>query len=155
MTPAGEMLTDDVAKELGYLRSVQDWVIRPQLKTVSGVAGIDSIGGYEKQFVVQPDVAKMSTYGISFTELADALEKANISVGANFVERGGEAFLVRADGRIRTLDEIPARNRHPWRRSGYGPRRRDRPIGGDLRTGSPRKRQGSRGWHGLDAGRRQ
>ncbi|MCA8967974.1 MAG: efflux RND transporter permease subunit, partial [Planctomycetes bacterium] len=105
MTPSGEILTDEVAK-LGYLRTVQDWVIRPQLKTVSGVAGIDSIGGYEKQFVVQPDASKLSTYGISFSELAEALERANISVGANFVERGGEAFLVRADGRIRSVDEI-------------------------------------------------
>src|SRR5690606_13038493 len=105
MTPAGEILRDDVARQ-GYLRSVQDWVIRPQLRSVRGVAGVDSIGGYEKQFVVQPDAARMSSYGISFTELAEALEAANISVGANFVERGGEAFLVRADGRIRTLDEI-------------------------------------------------
>jgi cobalt-zinc-cadmium resistance protein CzcA len=136
MTPAGEILTDDVAKD-GYLRSVQDWVIRPQLKTVSGVAGIDSIGGYEKQFVVTPDVAKMSTYGISFTELADALEKANISVGANFVERGGEAFLVRADGRIRTLDEIARASIDS--RGGVPVMVRDVAtvrIGGDLRTGS-------------------
>ena len=105
LTTDGNFLTDEVAK-LGYLRTVQDWVIRPQLKTVSGVAGIDSIGGYEKQFVVQPDASKLSTYGISFSELAEALERANISVGANFVERGGEAFLVRADGRIRSVDEI-------------------------------------------------
>lgn len=139
MTPAGELLTDDVAKE-GYLRSVQDWVIRPQLKTVSGVAGIDSIGGYEKQFVVQPDVAKMSSYGISFTELADALERANISVGANFVERGGEAFLVRADGRIRSLDEI-ARAAIDTR-GGVAVTVRDVAtvkIGGDLRTGAATK----------------
>jgi cobalt-zinc-cadmium resistance protein CzcA len=136
MTPAGEMLTDNVARE-GYLRSVQDWVIRPQLKTVSGVAGIDSIGGYEKQFVVTPDVAKMSTYGISFSELADGLERANVSVGANFVERGGEAFLVRADGRIRTLDEIARASVDT--RGGIPVAVRDVAtvsIGGDLRTGS-------------------
>ena len=136
MTPSGELLTDDIAKQ-GYLRSVQDWVIRPQLKTVSGVAGIDSIGGYEKQFVVQPDAAKMSSYGISFSELADALEKANISVGANFVERGGEAFLVRADGRIRTLDEIARAS--VASRGGVPVTVRDVAtvsVGGDLRTGS-------------------
>ena len=84
LTSGGELLTDDVAKE-GYLRSVQDWVIRPQLRSVPGVAGIDSIGGYEKQFVVLPDPARMSNYGISFSVLAEALEEANISVGANFV----------------------------------------------------------------------
>ena len=61
ITPTGEVLTDEVAK-LGYLRTVQDWVIRPQLRSVSGVAGIDSIGGYEKQFVVQPDATKLASY---------------------------------------------------------------------------------------------
>lgn len=136
LTPSGELLTDDVAK-LGYLRTVQDWVIRPQLKTVKDVAGIDSIGGYEKQFVVQPDAAKLATYGISFSELADALERANISVGANFVERGGEAFLVRADGRVRTIDEISRAT--VATRGGVPVAVRDVAsvqIGGDLRTGA-------------------
>lgn len=136
MTPAGEILTDDVAK-LGYLRTVQDWVIRPQLKTVQDVAGIDSIGGYEKQFVVQPDAAKLATYGISFSELAEALERANISVGANFVERGGEAYLVRADGRVRTIDEIG--RAAVATRGGVPVLVRDVAnvqIGGDLRTGA-------------------
>ena len=136
MTPTGEILADDVAK-LGYLRTVQDWVIRPQLRSVSGVAGIDSIGGYEKQFVVQPDAPKLATYGISFSELAEALERANISVGANFVERGGEAFLVRADGRIRTLDEISRAT--VASRGGVAVAVRDVAtvqIGGELRTGS-------------------
>ncbi|MGQ2932355.1 MAG: efflux RND transporter permease subunit, partial [Sphingopyxis sp.] len=116
---------------------VQDWVIRPQLRSVSGVAGIDSIGGYEKQFVVQPDATKMASYGISFSELAEALERANISVGANFVERGGEAFLVRADGRIRTLDEISRAT--VASRGGVPVMVRDVAtvqIGGELRTGS-------------------
>lgn len=105
LTPDGKMLTDEVSK-LAYLRTVQDWVIVPQLKSVQGVAGIDSIGGYEKQFVIEPDPAKLASYHVSFSELAEALEKANISVGAGFVERGGEAFLVKADGRLRTVDEI-------------------------------------------------
>ncbi|MES2135496.1 MAG: CusA/CzcA family heavy metal efflux RND transporter [Pseudomonadota bacterium] len=105
LTPDGEMLRSEVEK-LAYLRTVQDWLIRPQLRTVAGTAGVDSLGGYVKQFVVQPDPVRMATYDISFAELADALEAANISVGANFIERGGEAFLVKADGRIRTADEI-------------------------------------------------
>jgi len=105
LTPDGQRLTDDVSR-LAYLRTIQDWVIRPQLRTVEGIAGVDSIGGYEKQFVVQPDPARLAAYGVSFTELAEALEQANLSVGANFIERGGEAFLVRADARIRHIDEI-------------------------------------------------
>ena len=105
LTPEGQRLTDEVSR-LAYLRTVQDWIIRPQIRGVDGIAGVDSIGGYEKQFVVQPDPSQLAAYGISFTELAEALEKANLSVGANFIQRGGEAFLVRADARIRHIDEI-------------------------------------------------
>ena len=136
LTTDGKLLTDEVSK-LAYLRTVQDWVIRPQLRSVEGVAGIDSIGGYEKQFVVEPDPAKLASYHISFSELAEALEKANISVGANFVERGGEAFLVKADGRIRTLDEVGQAT--VATRGGVPVTVRDIAnvrIGGDLRTGA-------------------
>lgn len=105
LTPEGQRLTDEVSR-LAYLRTVQDWIIRPQIRGVDGIAGVDSIGGYEKQFVVQPNPSQLAAYGISFTELAEALEKANLSVGANFIQRGGEAFLVRADARIRHIDEI-------------------------------------------------
>ena len=105
LTIEGERLADEVSRA-AYLRTVQDWIVRPQMRSVGGVAGIDSIGGYEKQFVVEPDPARLAAYGISFSELAEALERANLSVGANFVERAGEAFLVRADARIRTVEEI-------------------------------------------------
>lgn len=105
LTPEGQRLTDEVSR-LAYLRTVQDWIIRPQIRGVDGIAGVDSIGGYEKQFVVQPNPGQLAAYGVSFTELAEALEKANLSVGANFIQRGGEAFLVRADARIRHIDEI-------------------------------------------------
>ncbi|WP_150125556.1 efflux RND transporter permease subunit [Sphingomonas sp. LM7] len=105
LTPEGDRLTDEISRA-AYLRTVQDWIIRPQLRTVQGVAGIDSIGGYAKQYVVEPDPVKLSKFGISFSELAKALESANLAVGANYFNRGGEAFLVRADARIRDLDEI-------------------------------------------------
>jgi heavy metal efflux system protein len=136
LTPEGERLTDEVAR-LAYLRTVQDWVVRPQLRTVEGVAGVDSIGGYEKQFVVQPDPSRLAAYGISFSELAEALERANLSVGANFIERGGEAFLVRADARIRHIDEIgrtavATRNGLPITVGNVAVVR----VGGELRTGA-------------------
>jgi cobalt-zinc-cadmium resistance protein CzcA len=105
LTPEGDRLSDDVSRA-AYLRTVQDWIIRPQLRSVKGVAGIDSIGGYAKQYVVEPDTVKMSSYGISYSELAKSLEAANLAVGANYFNRGGEAFLVRADARIRDMDEI-------------------------------------------------
>ena len=136
LTPEGERLADDVSR-LAYLRTVQDWVVRPQLRTVEGVAGIDSIGGYEKQFLVQPDPGRLAAYGISFSELSQALERANISVGANFVERAGEAYLVRADARIRHIDEIASaavanRGGVPVRVGDVATVR----VGGELRTGA-------------------
>ena len=136
LTPEGERLTTDVQKA-AYLRTIQDWMVRPQLRSVEGVAGIDSIGGYEKQLVVQPDPSRMAAYGVSFAELAEALKRANISVGANFVQRAGEAFLVRADARIRTEDEIG--RTAIGTRGGVPVLVRDVAIvqsGGDLRTGS-------------------
>ncbi|WP_059414355.1 CusA/CzcA family heavy metal efflux RND transporter [Cupriavidus basilensis] len=105
LTERGERLEDRVSK-LAYLRTVQDWIIRPQLRTTAGVADVDSLGGYVKQFVVEPDAAKMAAYGISYGDLAQALEDANLSVGANFIQRSGESYLVRADARIKSADEI-------------------------------------------------
>ncbi|HET7709978.1 MAG TPA: efflux RND transporter permease subunit, partial [Sphingomicrobium sp.] len=136
LTPEGERLTDEVAR-LAYLRTVQDWIVRPQLRTVPGVASVDSIGGYVKQYTVEPDPSRLAAYGISFSELANALERANISVGANFVQRAGEAFLVRADARIRSIDEIKraaiaTRNGVPVLVQDVATVQ----IGGELRTGS-------------------
>ena len=105
LTDQNERLTDDVAK-LAYLRTVQDWIVRPQLRTIPGVADVDSLGGYIKQYVIEPDSAKLAALGISFAELGETVEKANVSVGANYIRRSGESYLVRADGRIRTPDEI-------------------------------------------------
>lgn len=136
LTPEGERLADEVSR-LAYLRTVQDWIIRPQIRNVEGLAGVDSIGGYEKQFIVQPDPGQLAAYGVSFTELAEALEKANISVGANFIQRGGEAFLVRADARIRHVDEIgttviASRNGVPVTVANVA----NVQLGGELRTGA-------------------
>ena len=105
LTEQGERLADTVAQQ-AYLRTVQDWIIRPQLRTTPGVADIDSLGGYVKQYVVEPDPAKMAAYGISFAELTRTLEEANVSVGADYIRRSGESYLVRADGRLRTQDEM-------------------------------------------------
>jgi len=105
VTDEGERLTDEIA-QLAYLRTVQDWIIRPQLRTVPGVADIDSLGGYAKQFVVEPDPIKLSSFGISYTDLATALEAANLSVSANYIQRAGESYLVRADARIHSIEDI-------------------------------------------------
>jgi cobalt-zinc-cadmium resistance protein CzcA len=105
LTPEGERLADEVSR-LTYLRSVQDWIIRPQLKTVRGVAGADAIGGYVKQYQIAPDVAKLVGYGLSVARLVSAIEANNASRGANYIERFGEGYVVRTSGRVETLAEI-------------------------------------------------
>jgi cobalt-zinc-cadmium resistance protein CzcA len=136
LTEQGEHLADDVAK-LAYLRTVQDWIVRPQLRTTPGVADVDSLGGYVKEYVVEPDPAKMAAHGISFSELARTLEEANVSVGANYIRRSGESYLVRADGRIRTQDEmaravVATRNGVPVTVDQVAKVN----VGGELRTGA-------------------
>ena len=71
-----------------------------------GVAGVDAIGGYEKQYHVQPDPTKLIALGLSFADLAEALEANNANRGAGYLERNGEGYVVRADGRLETMDEI-------------------------------------------------
>ena len=103
LTPEGQRLRTDF--ELAtYLRTVQDWNIRPQLKGVKGVAGVDSIGGYVKQYHVQPDPIKLVSYGLTFADIIEALEKNNVSTGAGYIEHKGEGYTVRAVGRI--TDEL-------------------------------------------------
>jgi cobalt-zinc-cadmium resistance protein CzcA len=105
LTPEGERLTDDFQRTV-YLRTVQDWIIRPQMRTVPGVAGADAIGGYVKQYHVQPDPERLVAYGLSFHQVVSAIEANNVSRGANYIERNGEGYVVRVSGRVENLGEI-------------------------------------------------
>jgi cobalt-zinc-cadmium resistance protein CzcA len=139
LTIEDERLTSDVAR-LAYLRTVQDWILRPQLKTVPGVADIDSLGGYEKQYVVEPNATKLAAYGLSYSDVAKGLEAANIAIGANYIQRAGEAYLVRADARIHSIDEIgsaviASRGSFPITVNDVANVR----IGGEFRTGAASK----------------
>ncbi len=105
LTPEGERLGDELSR-LVYLRTIQDWVVRPQLKTVRGVAGADAIGGYVKQYRVEPAPAKLVGYGLSISQIVSAIEANNASRGANYIERFGEGYVVRTSGRVESLAEI-------------------------------------------------
>ena len=105
LTPEGETLRTAVEKA-SYLRTVQDWIIRPQIKAVKGVAGVNAIGGYVKQYHVQPDPRLLVAHHLTFAEVSLALEKNNRSTGAGYIEDRGEAFLVRATGRIERPEQI-------------------------------------------------
>ncbi|WP_456316827.1 efflux RND transporter permease subunit [Teichococcus aestuarii] len=85
---------------------MQDWIIRPQIRNVPGIAGVDAIGGYTKQYVVQPDPGRLIALGLSFSDLATAIERNNVSTGAGYVERGGEGTVVRSGGRVTTVSEL-------------------------------------------------
>ncbi len=105
LTPEGRKL-GSALEQASYLREVQDWIIRPQVKGVEGVAGVDSIGGYVKQYHVQPDPMKLVSYGLTFHEVIEALEKNNVSAGAGYIEHKGESYLVRVAGRIGDEEQI-------------------------------------------------
>ncbi|MBI5131495.1 MAG: CusA/CzcA family heavy metal efflux RND transporter [Rhodopseudomonas palustris] len=105
LTPEGERLGDDFNRTV-YLRTVQDWIIRPQMRSVRGVAGADAIGGFVKQFQVQPDPQKLIGLGITLDQIIIAIEKNNASRGANYIEQNGEGLVVRAAGRVENADDI-------------------------------------------------
>ena len=88
------------------LRTVQDWVIRPQLLRVPGVTEVNTIGGYEKQFHVTPNPAKLMAYDLGFDAVLEALAQSNGNVGAGYVEQNGAQLLVRAPGQVTGIDEI-------------------------------------------------
>ena len=105
LTPEGTILHSFVEKE-SYLRTVQDWIIRPQLRTVPGVASVDSLGGFVKQYHVQPDPAKLTALGLSFGDLAAVIDRNNLSRGAGYLERNGEGLVVHSGGRLESIDDI-------------------------------------------------
>jgi len=88
------------------LRTIQDWIVRPQLKTVPGVADVNSIGGYTRQFHVTPYPEKLLAYGFTFRDVIDALARNNANVGAGYIERRGEQYLIRAPGQVQEIADI-------------------------------------------------
>lgn len=88
------------------LRTLQDWVIRPQLRNVPGVAEVNAIGGYTKQYQVSPDLTKLIRYGLTLQDIEAALKKNNDNVGAGYIEKKGQQFLMRAPGQLKTNEDI-------------------------------------------------
>ena len=105
ITPEGERLVSEADKAT-YLRTAQDWIVTPLLKTVPGLAGIDTIGGYVKQYQVVPDTQRLAALGLSLGDLAAALEANNRAIGAGVVDRNGEGLSVRSDARIGGTAEL-------------------------------------------------
>ena len=88
------------------LRVLHDWVVKPQLRTVPGVVEVNSIGGFDRQLHVVPDPERLTAYNITLHHLVEAIAKNNANVGAGYIERNGEQYLVRAPGQLLTVDDI-------------------------------------------------
>ncbi|MBP0619921.1 CusA/CzcA family heavy metal efflux RND transporter [Cupriavidus consociatus] len=128
---------DGTPYTLSDLREIQDWVIRPQLRNVPGVTEVNAIGGHARAYVVAPSLERMASYGLSLADVVTALEKNNDNVGAGYIERRGEQYLVRVPGQVRSLDDI--RDVIVGTAQGQPIRVRDLAsvqTGGELRTGA-------------------
>ena len=88
------------------LREVQEWIIRPQLVLTPGVAEVNSIGGYNKQYHVLPDPDRLLSWGLSMADVSEALEHNNSNRGAGYVERAGQQLLVRSPGLLASIADI-------------------------------------------------
>jgi cobalt-zinc-cadmium resistance protein CzcA len=88
------------------LRTIQDWVVKPQLRNVKGVTEVNTIGGYEKQFHVTPNPEKLIGYSLTFQDVMEALARNNANIGAGYIEHRGEQYLIRAPGQVANMEEI-------------------------------------------------
>ncbi|MBB6094997.1 cobalt-zinc-cadmium resistance protein CzcA [Povalibacter uvarum] len=119
------------------LRTVHDWIIRPQLLRVPGVVEVNPIGGYKKEILIAPDPAKLLAYGIAHRDLIDAVEANNSNRGAGYIEHNGAQWLLRVPGQINEIDRlgnivIRQRNGIPLRISDVA----SVTLGKELRTGA-------------------
>lgn len=94
------------ADQLMELKQIHDYLIKPRLRTTPGVAEVNASGGYEKQIVISPDPRKLTSVGMSFSEVADAIGENVENAGGGIVQIGGEQINLRATGRVQTLEEI-------------------------------------------------
>ncbi|OTG88109.1 CusA/CzcA family heavy metal efflux RND transporter [Acinetobacter sp. ANC 4558] len=119
------------------LREIQDWIIRPQLQQVKGIAEVNSIGGFNKTYIVEPDLNRLQQLQIPLAELQRILQDNNDNRGAGYIEENGQQFTVRVPGTLNTISDIE--NISISTKQGYPIRVRDIAkvsIGHDLRTGA-------------------
>ncbi|WP_237411924.1 efflux RND transporter permease subunit [Acinetobacter nectaris] len=88
------------------LREIQDWIVKPQIQRLSGVAEVNSIGGYDKNYIVSPNLSRLQQLGISLNQITEVLEQNNENKGAGFVENNGQQLTVRVPGVLKTVSDI-------------------------------------------------
>ena len=102
----GARKADGTAYNPTDLREIQDWIIKPQLRNVPGVTEINTIGGFSKEFQVAPLPDKLMAYGLTLQDLVAAIARNNDNVGAGYIEKSGEQYLIRAPGQVVTIADI-------------------------------------------------
>src|SRR5688572_9995596 len=102
----GASRADGTPYDTTDLHTVMDWVVRPQLARVPGVTEVNMVGGHERQYVVAPRPTSLLAFGLTFADLAVALERNNVNVGAGYIERFGSQYLVRVPGQVASLDDL-------------------------------------------------
>lgn len=125
-------------KQLMEVKALQDWFVKPRMLTTEGVAEINTTGGYERQYHVQPDIKKMAAYGLHFDEIAAALEKANKNVGGGYVAQSAEQFLVQGVGLFKSpkdIEKVPVKQLDSFRVIKIGDIAKV-DLGKELRTGA-------------------
>lgn len=108
-TPVGEILRYRLkgdGKDTTELRSIEDWVIERGLRQVPGVADVVAMGGFIKQYEVQPDLDKLRAYGLTFQNLLDALGRGNANAGGSYVAQGAQQYAIRGIGLLRSAEDI-------------------------------------------------
>lgn len=118
------------------LREIQDWIVKPQIQRLSGIAEVNSIGGYDKNYIVSPNLGRLQQLGISLNQITDVLSQNNENRGAGFVENNGQQLTVRVPGVLKTVSDIENivvqnKGKTPIRISDVA----SVSIGHDLRTG--------------------
>ncbi|QCX51177.1 efflux RND transporter permease subunit [Ralstonia pseudosolanacearum] len=103
---AGARKPDGAAYTPADLRELQDWVIRPQIRNVPGVTEVNTIGGFAREFLVATSPERLASYRLTLADIVTALERNNANVGAGYIERRGEQYLVRAPGQLRGAADI-------------------------------------------------
>lgn len=93
-------------RSLQELREIQDWVVKPQLRTVPGVVEVNSIGGASKQIVITPNMDKLRALGLTLTDLSEGVSRNNSNEGAGFIEQNGEQFLIRVPAQIERYEQL-------------------------------------------------
>ncbi len=93
-------------EQLTQIRAIQDWYVKQRLLTIKGVAEVNTIGGYEKQYHIEPDPELMARYGLHFADIEQAITKVNQNAGGGYIEQTADQFIVQATGLFESLEDI-------------------------------------------------